>query len=124
MRSRSKHIQQAAAGIGEEMGNAFAEAGALGVVFADINAEGAAENAEKSKAYATNPAYKALSITVDTTDQASVQEMVDFTIKEFGRINYSINSAGVCILNSFLPSFLTLNQIIGRCNITRSNIRS
>ncbi|KAI9639988.1 hypothetical protein NHQ30_011657, partial [Ciborinia camelliae] len=85
----------AAAGIGEETGYAFAEAGAAGVVFADLNYEGASANAEKSKAFAINPKYRALAIKVDTTDPNSVQAMVDFTIKEFGQIDYSINSAGV-----------------------------
>lgn len=88
-------ITGAAAGIGEETGFAFAEAGALGVVFADVNEEGAAANAVKSKEYATNPKYRAVSIKVDVTKLASVQAMVDFAVKEFGRIDYSVNSAGV-----------------------------
>ncbi|EPE37166.1 NAD(P)-binding Rossmann-fold containing protein [Glarea lozoyensis ATCC 20868] len=88
-------ITGAAAGIGEETGYAFAQAGALGVVFADIHCKLAAENAEKSKAYATNTQYRALSIKVDTTDPISVQEMVDFTVREFGRLDYNVNSAGL-----------------------------
>ena len=52
-------------------------------------------NAEKSKTYATNPEYRALAMKVDTANLDSVQEMVDFTIKEFDRIDYSVNSAGV-----------------------------
>lgn len=94
---------QAAAGIGEETGYAFAEAGAAGVVFADLNYEGALANAEKSKTFAINPDYRALAIKVDTTDPTSVKEMVDFTVKEFGQINYSINSAGVS--HSYIHSF-------------------
>lgn len=81
--------------MGEEIGFAFAEAGAAGVVFADSNAEGARENAEKSEKYATNPQYRAVSIKVDVAIPESVQAMVDFTVKEFGRIDYSVNSAGV-----------------------------
>lgn len=65
------------------------------MVFADINEETAAANAEKSKAYASNKAYKALSFKVDVTDPVSVQAMVDFTVQNFGRIDYSVNSAGV-----------------------------
>lgn len=71
-------------------------------MFADIDFEGSSANAEKSKAFATNPAYRAVAIRVDTTDPESVQAMVDFTIKEFGQISYSINSAGVRPL-LFLP---------------------
>lgn len=66
------------------------------MVFADINEEGAAASAENSKSYASNKEYKALSIKVDVTDPVSVQAMVDFTVRSFGRIDYSVNSAGVC----------------------------
>jgi NAD(P)-dependent dehydrogenase (short-subunit alcohol dehydrogenase family) len=62
------YIDQGAGGIGEEAGFAFAEAGASGVIFADINEEGAAANAVKSKEYATNPNYRAVSIKVDVTE--------------------------------------------------------
>ncbi|KAM3149106.1 hypothetical protein ABEW05_010629 [Botrytis cinerea] len=84
-----------AAGIGEETGFAFAEAGASGVIFADLNIEGAKASAEKSKEFATNPQYRTLALEVNTTEPGSVQAMVDFTIKEFGRIDYFVNSAGV-----------------------------
>jgi NAD(P)-dependent dehydrogenase (short-subunit alcohol dehydrogenase family) len=36
-----------------------------------------------------------VAVKVDVSDEASVQSMVDATVKEFGRIDYSINSAGV-----------------------------
>ncbi|KAM0168511.1 hypothetical protein ACHAPF_010930 [Botrytis cinerea] len=84
-----------AAGNGEETGFAFAEAGASGVIFADLNIEGAKASAEKSKEFATNPQYRTLALEVNTTEPGSVQAMVDFTIKEFGRIDYFVNSAGV-----------------------------
>jgi len=88
-------ITGAASGLGEEIGFAFAEAGASGIVFADLNENGAASNAEKSKKYAINSQYKALSIKVDVTDLVSVQKMVDFAVETFGRIDYSINCAGI-----------------------------
>lgn len=91
------NIHQAAAGIGQETGFAFAEAGASAVIFADINEQGVLENVEASKKYSTNPKYRAIGIKVNVTDQASVQAMVDTAIKEFGRIDYSVNCAGVCI---------------------------
>lgn len=56
-----------------------------GVVFADVNEEGAQEAAEASKKYASNPGYRALVIKVDITDENSVQKMVDYAAKEFGR---------------------------------------
>ena len=45
---------------------------------------------------AKHPEYRAIAVMVDVTDPESVQSMVDTTIKEFGRIDYSVNSAGVC----------------------------
>jgi len=86
---------QAAAGIGEETCYAFAQAGVLGVVFADINYDAALVAVEKSKSFATNPRYRSLAVKVDTSDPNSVQDMVTFTVKSFGRIDYCVNSAGV-----------------------------
>ena len=65
------------------------------MLVADINKRGAQETAEKSKQHATHPDYRAVSVTVDVTDAVSVQGMVDVAVKEFGRIDYSVNSAGV-----------------------------
>ena len=73
----------------------MAEAGVAGIVFADRNEQGARTAAEESKCYSQNPNYRSMAIAVDVTDPSSVQEMVDQTMKEFGRIDYSINSAGV-----------------------------
>ena len=73
----------------------MAEAGVAGIVFADRNEQGARAAAEQSKCYAQNPQYRSIALVVDVTDPSSVQGMVDQTIKEFGRIDYSINSAGV-----------------------------
>ena len=50
-----------------------------------------------SKKFAKNPEYRAIAVKVDVTDPESVQSMVDTAIKEFGRIDHSVNSAGVCV---------------------------
>lgn len=91
------NAHQAAGGIGQETAFAFAEAGARGVVLADINLQGAQEAAEKSKSYAKHPEFRALGMVVDVADPISVQAMVDAAIEDFGRIDYSVNSAGVRI---------------------------
>ena len=88
-------MTQAASGIGQETGWQLAEAGAAGVLFADINEAGAKESAEKSKTLSSNPNYKALGLKVDVTSKTSVQAMVDTALKEFGRIDYGVNSAAV-----------------------------
>ncbi|KAJ2978635.1 hypothetical protein NUW58_g7436 [Xylaria curta] len=88
-------VTGAAGGIGKEVALAFAESGVHGVVFADINEQGAEEAAEESRKYATATNFRAIAVKVDVTDEASVQNMVDTAIREFGRIDYSVNSAGM-----------------------------
>lgn len=88
---------KAASGIGKETALAYAEAGAKGVVFADINHEAAQKVAEESKTVARRSDYQALVIKFDIGDEQSVQNLVTTTVKEFGRIDYAVNSAGVSI---------------------------
>ncbi|RYP06668.1 hypothetical protein DL765_009402 [Monosporascus sp. GIB2] len=93
---------EAAGGIGIEVGFAFAVAGAKGVLFADINHEGAARAADRSKSLASNPRYKALSAALDVTDPNSVRAMADLAASEFGRIDYFTNAVGVG-MKEFVP---------------------
>lgn len=74
---------------------AFAEAGASGIVLADLDEGGARDSAEQSGRLASHPKYRYLIVHVDITDAESVQAMVDGAVKEFGRIDYSIHCAGV-----------------------------
>ena len=84
-------------GIGRETGYIFAEKGASGIVFADIDKKAAQDAAEASKNFAANGGYRAIALHVDVTDRSSVQAVVATTQKEFGRIDYNINTAGVCL---------------------------
>jgi NAD(P)-dependent dehydrogenase (short-subunit alcohol dehydrogenase family) len=61
-------IVQAAGGIGKEIAFAFAEAGAKGVLCADIGGDEATKVAKESRALATSPDFKALSFSFDITD--------------------------------------------------------
>ncbi|ETS80725.1 hypothetical protein PFICI_08254 [Pestalotiopsis fici W106-1] len=99
-------VTGAASGIGKETAIAFAEAGAKGVVFADINDEGARAAAEESRQYAKHAGYRALAIKVDVTDAKSVQDLVASAVKDFERIDYAVNSAGIDLENysSFTPA--------------------
>jgi len=76
------------------------------VAFADINGPDAQKAMEDSKLLATNPNYQALSITVDVSDPSSVERMVTDVANKFGRIDYSVHSAGVRSLLSFRVSDL------------------
>lgn len=83
-------------GIGLACAHKYAEEGAAGVAFADINLEAAERAAEESLGLATNPDYRAISIHVDVTRETDVGDMVQKTRREFGRIDYAVNCAGVC----------------------------
>ena len=93
---------QAASGIGKETAIAFAQAGSRGVALADINDEGAQAAAEECDTLATHPNFKATAVKVDITDEASVDNMVAAALEDFGRIDYSVNSAGVCHLRHII----------------------
>ena len=60
-----------------------------------MNIAAAEQAATESKTVATNPAYRALAVQVDITDENRVDVMVEEMLKEFGRIDYAFNSAGV-----------------------------
>ena len=68
------------------------------MVLADTNEEGAQAAAEESSKLATHPSFRATAVQVDITDEASVDNMVEAALREFGRIDYNVNSAGVCHL--------------------------
>jgi NAD(P)-dependent dehydrogenase (short-subunit alcohol dehydrogenase family) len=73
----------------------LAEAGARVVVFADMNEKTAKNSAEENKKYATHSEYRSAVFKMDVTDEKSVQGMVDFVVREFGRVDYCVNGAGV-----------------------------
>ncbi|MCJ1390657.1 hypothetical protein MMC18_003518 [Xylographa bjoerkii] len=85
----------AGGGLGQECAYSLAQAGAKVIVFADINEEAAQAAAEISKKHASNPEYRPLVYKVDVTDADSVQNMMAFTSKECGRVDYAVNSAGI-----------------------------
>ncbi|CAI7568680.1 unnamed protein product [Penicillium crustosum] len=93
-------VTGAGSGIGRDCAMAFASEGAKGVAFADINLTAATEAAEESKAHASNLDYQAIALQVDISNEESVQRMVTTTLKEFNRIDYSVNSAGLGIKNA------------------------
>lgn len=88
-------IMQGSGGIGKEAGFAFAESGVEGICFADLDKEAAEKVAEESRILAKASSYKAFSVQVDVADEASVQNMVNATVKKFGAIHYCVNAAGV-----------------------------
>ena len=81
-------VTGAAGGIGRAAAIQFAQQGGK-VAVADINAVGAAETVQMIGG------TEALAISVDVSDEASCQAMVDATVSEFGRLDVLFNNAGV-----------------------------
>ncbi|KAL5341457.1 hypothetical protein BJX70DRAFT_395845 [Aspergillus crustosus] len=79
---------------------AYAAEGARGIVIADLDYNAALSTARESEALALNPAYSCLALAVDFTIAQSVEEMVQAAVWQFGRIDYSVNSAGIGIRHS------------------------
>jgi NAD(P)-dependent dehydrogenase (short-subunit alcohol dehydrogenase family) len=73
----------------------LAEAGARVVVFADMDEEMAKVSSEESKRFASNKEYKTSAFKMNVQDDQSVQDMVDHVVKEYGRLDYAVNAAGV-----------------------------
>lgn len=87
-----------------------------------MNEEGALAAAEESKKFAVHDSFKAIAVKVDITDEASVDNMVQTTLDKFGRIDYSVNSAGVMKPFRFFPSLqhgLTLGYFPDRQPLRR-----
>ncbi|KAJ2997556.1 hypothetical protein NUW58_g620 [Xylaria curta] len=78
-----------------EVALTFAASGAKGVLFADLNYDGAARAAEQSKALAKHPAYRCQAAMLDVTDSRSVLDLADLAVQSFGRIDYFINAVGL-----------------------------
>ena len=81
-------ITGAAGGIGRAAAIQFAQQGAR-VAVADIDAAGAAETVELIGDDA------AMAISVDVSDEASCQAMVDATVSKFGRLDILFSNAGI-----------------------------
>jgi NAD(P)-dependent dehydrogenase (short-subunit alcohol dehydrogenase family) len=77
-------------GLGRQMAEGLAEMGA-NLVLCARNAERCEEAAKELQQLG----IKAMSLACDVRNQTSVQELVDATISEFGKIDILINNAGV-----------------------------
>lgn len=60
-----------------------------------MNTATAKASSEESKKYARNQEYQTVVFEMNVQDDKSVQAMVDFVVKEFGRLDYAVNAAGV-----------------------------
>lgn len=86
LKDRVAIVTGGAQGIGRAIADKFTEEGAS-VLIADINGEGAAAAAESLP--------KASGMTVDVSDPAAVQAMVEAAVERFGRLDILVNNAAI-----------------------------
>jgi NAD(P)-dependent dehydrogenase (short-subunit alcohol dehydrogenase family) len=77
-------------GIGQGLGLALAEQGAT-VILTDINPERA------RTAAASGPSGRLIPSALDVTDSRAVQNLVDDTVAQYGRLDYMFNNAGIAV---------------------------
>ena len=115
MRLKNKNaiITGSANGIGKAIAELFAKEGA-NVIVADIEEDAGLNTAENINKESGNAKY----IKVDTSDTASVQNMVQSAITEYGEINILVNNAAAFVFGKIV-SDLSIIDILN--NIPTNN---
>lgn len=83
-----------AQGIGRATAERFLEAGAAGVVIADVQAKAAQRAADEIVAATTGG--QALAVPADVSDEAQVEQVVRAALDRFGQVDILVNNAGLC----------------------------
>lgn len=92
-------ITGAARGMGRGIAQACADAGAA-VVVGDVNFDAVQETA----ALLTGAGHKALAVSLDVTDQSSVENTIARAVETFGRLDGWVNNAGVIKMDAALDT--------------------
>ncbi|ORY71074.1 uncharacterized protein BCR38DRAFT_462356 [Pseudomassariella vexata] len=82
-------------GIGRACAILLAREGASGVMIGDLDLEAARKVVDECFAVATNSGFRAESAQVDVSKEDSVSNIFDRMVDVFGRVDYSVNCAGV-----------------------------
>ena len=90
LKDRVAIVTGAAQGIGKAIATAYVNEGAR-VVIGDINADLAAQTASEL----AKDGSEVRSIRVDVADATGGQELVAYTMREFGRVDILVNNAGI-----------------------------
>ncbi|KAK0622033.1 hypothetical protein B0T17DRAFT_609007 [Bombardia bombarda] len=83
-------------GIGRACAIGLARDGAAGILIADMNLAAAEQVVAEAKAVAAAaPGVRIEAIRIDITQQPSVDEVTSYMVREFKRIDYCVNCAGI-----------------------------
>ncbi|KAK8014316.1 hypothetical protein PG990_007612 [Apiospora arundinis] len=85
----------AASGIGKATALAYARNGTRGLVLADLDEPGVQRTAKQAKQEATNDEFSVTALHADVRDYSTVENVFEHAVKKFGRIDYSVNTAGI-----------------------------
>ena len=88
-------VTGAASGIGRAIVRLLAKEGCAGIALADINLTSGQTVQKELEKISSNPKFKCVAIQVDVQDEESIIAMVKQTVEAFGRIDYSVNCAGI-----------------------------
>jgi glucose 1-dehydrogenase len=91
-------VTGAATGIGQAIATAFAAAGAA----VTVDFVGTASKADDTLNLIKAAGGRAIAVSADVSDPAQVQNLMDQTVKAFGRIDIMVNNAGLEFKHPFL----------------------
>ncbi|KAI0975979.1 NAD(P)-binding protein [Xylaria arbuscula] len=103
--------------IGRSTALAFAQAGASGLVLADIDLKAVQETADEVKAVAIKPDFRVSSVSVDVTREESVDSAFRQTVDDFGRIDYCIICAGVGVKAALPTADASISEFVHVQNV-------
>ena len=100
-----------ASGIGRAVAEVLAEAGASGIIVADIDGKGAKETVALVE---SGSSAKCLFQQTDISDEDQVNKSVEAAVEQFGKVDILVNNAGICPTTPWDETTLeNWNQIIG-----------